>query len=144
MIWLLLFSWMHFILIMQMGQRNHRLLCEKRRIICGMQPLRSCGCRDGSEVIRISFWMRKVRNLWNHWKKKTADGNLFEKKHFGEDLSAVNVIKLGKRKGDRLWNKRKIRYHNKRMKILDLKSFKEHRNSMNGISFPMRKPILKK
>ena len=28
--------------------------------------------------------------------------------------------------------------------ILDLKSFKEHRNSMNGISFPMRKPILKK
>ncbi len=22
------------------------------------------------EVIRISFWMRKVRNLWNHWKKK--------------------------------------------------------------------------
>lgn len=38
----------------------------------------------------------------------------------------------------------KIRYHHKRMKILDLKSFKEHRNSMNGISFPMRKPILKK
>lgn len=25
-----------------------------------------------------------------------------------------------------------------------LEKFKEHRNSMNGISFPMRKPILKK
>ena len=97
MIWLLLFSWMHFILIMQMGQRNHRLLCEKRRIICGMQPLRSCGCRDGSEVIHISCWMMKVRNLWNHWKTKTADGSLLEKKHFGEDLSAANAIKVRKK-----------------------------------------------
>ena len=41
--------------------------------------------------------MMKVRNLWNHWKKKTADGNLFEKKHFGEDLSAANAIKVRKK-----------------------------------------------
>ena len=49
MIWLLLFSWMHFILIMQMGQRNHRLLLRKAQDYL----------RDATiEELRMQGWFR--------------------------------------------------------------------------------------